>query len=193
MLVAGRTPQQGWSTVILSVSTPVCPSAEAPMSDIILTTLNAKYIHSSFGLRYLKANLGPLESQCTLMEYTIQHRPLDIVQELLAANPKIIGMESFEMPRVCRWCACLKKCVQMSPLCWEDQRFLMNTSTKFSANWPIMSFLEKAKWPFEIVHGIAVGKSHRSLDYGQPAGCQCAHAPLPPLQRLGHRQPSHLC
>ena len=41
---------------------------------------------------YLKANLGPLESQCTLMEYTIQHRPLDIVQELLAANPKIIGM-----------------------------------------------------------------------------------------------------
>ena len=36
--------------------------------------------------------LGLLESQCTLMEYTIQHRPLDIVQELLAANPKIIGM-----------------------------------------------------------------------------------------------------
>ena len=62
------------------------------MSDIILTTLNAKYIHSSFGLRYLKANLGPLESRCTLMEYTIQHRPLDIVQELLAQDPQIIGM-----------------------------------------------------------------------------------------------------
>ena len=30
------------------------------MVDIVLTTLNAKYAHASFGLRYLLANLGPL-------------------------------------------------------------------------------------------------------------------------------------
>ena len=30
------------------------------MSDIVLTTLNAKYIHAAFGLRYLLANLGEL-------------------------------------------------------------------------------------------------------------------------------------
>ena len=106
------------------------------MSDIILTTLNAKYIHSSFGLRYLKANLGPLDSQCTLMEYTIQHRPLDIVQELLAANPKIIGMEStFGMPhRACRWCACSKKCAQTSPLCLGAQRSPTSISSRPSVN-----------------------------------------------------------
>ena len=28
------------------------------MPDIVLATLNAKYIHASFGLRYLMANLG---------------------------------------------------------------------------------------------------------------------------------------
>jgi len=28
------------------------------MPDILLTTLNAKYIHAAFGLRYLLANLG---------------------------------------------------------------------------------------------------------------------------------------
>ena len=28
------------------------------MSDILLTTLNARYIHAAFGLRYLMANLG---------------------------------------------------------------------------------------------------------------------------------------
>jgi hypothetical protein len=31
------------------------------MADIVLTTLNAKYIHAAFGLRYLLANLGPLQ------------------------------------------------------------------------------------------------------------------------------------
>jgi hypothetical protein len=29
------------------------------MPDIVLTTLNAKFIHAAFGLRYLFANLGP--------------------------------------------------------------------------------------------------------------------------------------
>ena len=62
------------------------------MPDIILTTLNAKYIHSSFGLRYLKANLGALEARSLLLEYTIQHRPIDIVQELIEQEPRIIGM-----------------------------------------------------------------------------------------------------
>ncbi len=30
------------------------------VADIVLTTLNAKYIHAAFGLRYLLANLGDL-------------------------------------------------------------------------------------------------------------------------------------
>ena len=34
------------------------------MPDIVLTTLNAKYIHASFGLRYLMANLGDLQGRC---------------------------------------------------------------------------------------------------------------------------------
>ena len=33
------------------------------MSDVVLTTLNAKYIHSAFGLRYLLANLGELRGR----------------------------------------------------------------------------------------------------------------------------------
>ena len=31
------------------------------MPDIVLTTLNAKFIHAAFGLRYLFANLGALQ------------------------------------------------------------------------------------------------------------------------------------
>jgi radical SAM superfamily enzyme YgiQ (UPF0313 family) len=59
--------------------------------DIVLTTLNAKYIHAAFGLRYLLANLGELQPRACLAEFDINQRPLDIAEILLARNPKIIG------------------------------------------------------------------------------------------------------
>src|ERR1035438_3687216 len=62
------------------------------MSEIVLSTLNAKYIHAAFGLRYLLANLGPLQSAATLLEFDINQRPTDVAEALLARNPKIIGL-----------------------------------------------------------------------------------------------------
>jgi radical SAM superfamily enzyme YgiQ (UPF0313 family) len=62
------------------------------MADIVLATLNAKYIHASFGLRYLLANLGPLQSRARLLEFDLTRRPVDIVETLLAQNPRIIGL-----------------------------------------------------------------------------------------------------
>jgi radical SAM superfamily enzyme YgiQ (UPF0313 family) len=62
------------------------------MADIVLTTLNAKYIHAAFGLRYLLANLGPLRDAASIAEFEINQRPVDIVEALLARNPKIIGL-----------------------------------------------------------------------------------------------------
>jgi len=61
------------------------------MPDIVLTTLNAKYIHTAFGLRYLFANLGELQPRATLREFDINQRPLEIVGSLLALEPQIIG------------------------------------------------------------------------------------------------------
>jgi radical SAM superfamily enzyme YgiQ (UPF0313 family) len=61
------------------------------MADIVLTTLNAKYIHAAFGLRYLLANLGSLRERARLVEFDINQRPLDIAEELLALAPRIIG------------------------------------------------------------------------------------------------------
>lgn len=62
------------------------------MPDIVLSTLNAKYIHAAFGLRYLLANMGPLQPRACLAEFDINQRPLDIAEALLAFNPKIIGL-----------------------------------------------------------------------------------------------------
>jgi len=61
------------------------------VADIVLTTLNAKFIHAAFGLRYLMANLGELKPRACLAEFDINQRPLDIAEVLIARNPKIIG------------------------------------------------------------------------------------------------------
>lgn len=61
------------------------------MADIVLATLNAKYIHCAFGLRYLLANMGDLRPQTRILEFDIQRRPIDIVEALLAEAPKIVG------------------------------------------------------------------------------------------------------
>jgi len=62
------------------------------MPDIVLSTLNAKFIHAAFGLRCLLANLGGLRERACLVEFDINQRPLDIVETLLARDPRIIGL-----------------------------------------------------------------------------------------------------
>lgn len=61
------------------------------MPDIVLATLNAKYIHSSFGLRCLLANLGPLRERACIAEFVINQAPLEVVEAVLALKPKIVG------------------------------------------------------------------------------------------------------
>lgn len=67
------------------------------MPRIVIATLNAKYIHASLGLRYLLANMDAhggagLRAQTQLREFVIQQRPMQIVEELLALNPAVIGL-----------------------------------------------------------------------------------------------------
>ncbi|MDZ4786067.1 MAG: radical SAM protein [bacterium] len=62
------------------------------MTAIVLATLNAKYIHASFGLRYLYANLGALQEKTKLLEFEISDRSLETAEEILKYNPKILGL-----------------------------------------------------------------------------------------------------
>lgn len=63
--------------------------------DILLTTLNSKYIHAAFGLRYLMANLGELQSQAQLLEFTIHDRPIDMVEKIIESGAKIVGFSVY--------------------------------------------------------------------------------------------------
>jgi radical SAM superfamily enzyme YgiQ (UPF0313 family) len=61
------------------------------MSRIVLSTLNARYVHAALGLRYLVANLEELEREARIMEFVLGTRPADIVESVLAAGPRIVG------------------------------------------------------------------------------------------------------
>ena len=70
------------------VNEAIKPAAD---DNIVLCTLNARYIHASLGLRYLQANMGTLKNQTRIFEFTINQRVTDIAEQLLASNPGIIG------------------------------------------------------------------------------------------------------
>lgn len=61
------------------------------MSDIILTTLNARYHHTAFGLRYLRANLGELQDRSVILEFGLKESATEVLDAILAESPKIVG------------------------------------------------------------------------------------------------------
>lgn len=65
------------------------------MSDIVLVALNARYHHTSFALRYLKANLDELEQRCELLEFTLEERALDCVEKILQLQPRLVGFSIY--------------------------------------------------------------------------------------------------
>lgn len=61
---------------------------------IILSTLNAKYIHTNLAIRYLKAAAHP-EFDCELAEYTIKDPAFNIVSELFQKKPDVVGFSCY--------------------------------------------------------------------------------------------------
>lgn len=60
----------------------------------VLSTLNAKYIHTSLSIRYLKAYAEP-EYAVELAEYTIKDPAMNIVTDLHAKKPEVIGFSCY--------------------------------------------------------------------------------------------------
>lgn len=60
------------------------------MTDIILSTLNAKYTHTSLALRYIMANMEELQDRSQILEFMISSRPMEIVEKIINKKPKIV-------------------------------------------------------------------------------------------------------
>ncbi|MBB4824120.1 radical SAM superfamily enzyme YgiQ (UPF0313 family) [Sporosarcina luteola] len=61
---------------------------------ILLTTLNAKYIHTNLAIRYLKAFAAP-EYEPILAEYTIKDPTMNIVSDIYQKKPSIVGFSLY--------------------------------------------------------------------------------------------------
>jgi len=85
------------------------------MSDILLATLNARYIHAAFGLRYLLANLGELRQRAAIVEFDINQRPLEIVEAIVAREPRGCSGSAFIFGmwrRRRKWSRCSSGCAR---------------------------------------------------------------------------------
>jgi radical SAM superfamily enzyme YgiQ (UPF0313 family) len=59
---------------------------------ILLATLNARFAHTSLGLRYLRANMGELRERTLLAEFVIGAKTEMVVERILDAQPRIVGL-----------------------------------------------------------------------------------------------------
>ena len=61
-------------------------------SEIVLATHNARWIHTSFGLRSLRANLGELRERSVILEFQLGDWAADVVEQVLDYEPRIVGI-----------------------------------------------------------------------------------------------------
>jgi hypothetical protein len=58
---------------------------------IILSTLNARYLHTSLALRYIAANMMELSGNTEIVEFVIGENTFLLAEKLLLKSPDIIG------------------------------------------------------------------------------------------------------
>jgi anaerobic magnesium-protoporphyrin IX monomethyl ester cyclase len=68
------------------------------MKKVVLSTLNAKYIHTNLAIRCLKAYIEP-EYEAEMAEYTIKDPILNIATDLFSKKPDIIQLLYLEYRR----------------------------------------------------------------------------------------------
>lgn len=60
--------------------------------DILLVTINAKWIHPALSLRLLKANLGILQDRCSILEFALRQPMEEKIAPILEARPAILAL-----------------------------------------------------------------------------------------------------
>jgi len=145
---------------------------------ILLTTLNARYIHAAFGLRYLRANLGELREDCEIVEFEIKRRPMEVVEQLLSRQPDLIGIgvyiwnarESLELVSLLKRIAPHITVVLGGP--------------EVSHEWASQPIVALADYLITGEADLAFADLCRAIRDGQPPANKIIAAPLPPMEQL---------
>ncbi len=148
------------------------------MPDIVLTTLNARFAHSAFGLRYLLANMGDLEPHTAIREFSLGLRERDMVEAVLAENPKIVGLSVYiwnvvPMTAVCR----LLKAIRPGLL-------VVIGGPEVSFEWEGSPIFEAADYLIRGEGDLAFSTLCRELLAGERPTDKVRQGGLPPLDAL---------
>jgi len=148
------------------------------MPEIILSTLNAKHIHASLGLRYLYANLGPLQSRAAIREFTLEPWPIDIAEQLLAEEPAIIGLGVYiwNAQQTRELVALLK---QVSP-----GTLIVLGGPEVSHEWESQPLVAEADYLITGQGDLAFARLCGQLLQGERPAKKVIQAPPPPLESL---------
>jgi hypothetical protein len=140
-------------------------SAMSATADILLTTINARYVHAALGLRYLAANMGGLQTRTRIVEFVLGQRAFEIVEDLLALHPRIIGIGVYiwNVEESTRVVALLKKIApQVTVIVGGPEVSYETTEQRICAladyvvtGWGDVTFPQLAH---DIIHGAAPGQ-----------------------------------
>lgn len=154
------------------------------MTRILLTTLNARYTHAAFGLRYLLANMGELEPTTTLREFTIHERPADIVESILAYEPQIVGIGIYI------WnVAPATRVVQLLKAIRPDIAVVLG-GPEVSYEWEEQTICHAADWVIAGEADLAFAQLCRQIRDGNPPAEKVLRPPPPRIESLS--LPYHL-
>ncbi len=82
---------QSVKTVFNTDTCPLTPVAYP----ILLVAVNARYSHSSYSVRSIKANLAELEKQCVILEADLDITPLQLATYVIEKQPAVIGFSVY--------------------------------------------------------------------------------------------------
>lgn len=148
------------------------------MPDIVLATLNARFAHSAFGLRYLLANMEELAERTALREFSLGLRERDMVEALLAEEPRIVGLSVYiwnvtAMTTVCR----LLKAVR-------PELVVVIGGPEVSHEWETSAIVEAADYLVRGEGDLAFPQLCRDLLAGKQPLSKVIDGGLPPLEKL---------
>ncbi|KAB2664753.1 MAG: DUF4080 domain-containing protein [Verrucomicrobia bacterium] len=143
------------------------------MPEILLSTLNARYVHAAFGLRYLLANLGELRSRAAIREFDINQRPVDVAEAILAENPSILGLGIYlwNVAPATELVAILRRL--------RPGLVIVLGGPEVSHEWEGQEIVRLADHVVTGEADLAFGDLCRGLLSGNPPAAKIIHAPLP--------------
>lgn len=120
------------------------------MKPILLSTINARFSHASLGMRWLKANLGHLEADCQLLEFTLAQRPIDMAEEILKQQAKIVGLGLYIWN--------IELMLELIPLLKK-----ISPGTKLVVGGPEISYLYQETSIYQLVDHLIVGEGEQAF------------------------------